>query len=159
MRLYKYLKAVSPTKHIVFFFPSKFTMRLSLLFTIFASFAAVSLGEVLTVTTSDLSIGESTVGDGGNTVIPVVDMVDGKPVTYHFSVVDGTTVYVADNVKNGLTNNFAKQEAKEAEELESYLQEVIEAAEHQNKESASYKPKPSMSLSEAVKKVAHSSSI
>lgn len=59
----------------------------------------------------------------------------------------------------GLTNNFAKQEAKEAEELESYLQEVIEAAEHQNKESASYKPKPSMSLSEAVKKVAHSSSI
>lgn len=59
----------------------------------------------------------------------------------------------------GFSDNFAKQEAKEAGELDSYLQEVIEVAEHQNKESASYKPIPSMSLSDAVKKLARSSSI
>lgn len=77
------------------------TMKLLLVFTIFASFSAVSLGDVLTITTTDLSIGKSSIDSGGDTVIPVVDVVDGESVTYPFSVVDGTTVYVADNVKNG----------------------------------------------------------
>lgn len=76
-------------------------MKWTLLYTIFTSLAAVSFGEVTTVTTSELSIGKNTVNSDGETLIPVVEVVDGKSVTYHFSVVDGATVFVADSVNNG----------------------------------------------------------
>ncbi|CAO3636001.1 unnamed protein product [Mucor hiemalis] len=133
-------------------------MKWTLLYTIFTSLAAVSFGEVTTVTTSELSIGKNTVNSDGETLIPVVEVVGGKSVTYHFSVVDGATVFVADSVNNAFIHSFAKQEAKETQELESYLQEVVGAIGNEINESASYKSQSSMSLSDVVRRAAQASS-
>lgn len=56
------------------------------------------------------------------------------------------------------SHSFAKQEAKETQELESYLQEVVGAIGNENNESASYKSQPSMSLSDVVRRAAQASS-